>query len=162
MKESKSQWRLSFRLRTLFVVVAVLGTILGLLGNEWRYLRREAIAAKELETLGAEIVPEGVGEEVAWWHKLRWAILGKRVEEIYLSDTSITDLTPLTAFKHLRVVHLDGTEVSDITPLFGLKNLDWVVLANSKVSDEQVQAFRKAFPECEVSVDLPTQSGKTF
>ncbi|MCL2568816.1 MAG: leucine-rich repeat domain-containing protein [Oscillospiraceae bacterium] len=52
-----------------------------------------------------------------------------------LSDTSLTDLSPLAGLTNLTDLHLGGNQISDLTPLAGLTNLTALSLDMNQISD---------------------------
>lgn len=71
------------------------------------------------------------------------------LEELNLSHTKVTDLSPLTGLPSLRMVTANMTPVRKLpstTP--SLKKLD---IVSSKVKEADVTTFRKANPDCQVS-----------
>jgi len=52
-----------------------------------------------------------------------------------LSNTKITDITPIQYLSKLVWINLDKTKVSDISPLSKLTNLRWISIEHTKVSD---------------------------
>jgi Leucine-rich repeat (LRR) protein len=69
---------------------------------------------------------------------------------LYLSNTQVSDLSPLAEFKNLAYLHIGDTRVNDLSPLAELKNLRELYLRNTQVSDEQVQELRQALPNCNI------------
>ncbi len=65
-----------------------------------------------------------------------------------LSNTQVSDLSPLAELKNLEWLTLDNTQVSDLSPLAELKNLYYLELYIKQVSDEQVRELRQALPNC--------------
>ena len=57
------------------------------------------------------------------------------VWEIVLTDTLVSDITPLRDLSTLECLSLDGTLVSDISPLANLSSLEWLTLGGTSVSD---------------------------
>lgn len=74
-----------------------------------------------------------------------------RLRSLALDEKNVTDVAPLAALESLRDLSLDGAPISDIMPLAKLSGLKYLMLPNSPVKQEQVDAFRIASPNCEVS-----------
>jgi internalin A len=54
-----------------------------------------------------------------------------------LSDTNISDLTPLTNFSQLKWLILRKNQIADLQPLSNLKSLTHLFLSDNKISDIQ-------------------------
>ena len=65
---------------------------------------------------------------------------------LYLSDTNISDLSPLAGLTGLQSLYLSRTEVSDLSPLAGLKGLHVLGLSCTKVSGASVAELRRSLP----------------
>jgi len=159
-------WRrrwLTYSLRSLFVLVTVMAFGLAWVAHERRQSQREAQIADELRALGATVefarlfdVPNDAKstdspEEQSWWRTALGELLGPRVVSVREYRGELTDLSPLTHLKHLKVLFLerrpDGliwlleqvvptrTRVRDLSPLAALKNLKWLQLNSTEVSD---------------------------
>jgi Leucine-rich repeat (LRR) protein len=55
--------------------------------------------------------------------------------ELWLINTQITDLTPLTGLSNLTTLWLDNTQITDLTPLTSLSNLTTLSLYNTQITD---------------------------
>ena len=54
---------------------------------------------------------------------------------LYLSNTQVTDLSPLTVLTHLNILYLSNTQVTDLSPLSVLTQLKELYLSNTQVTD---------------------------
>jgi len=63
-----------------------------------------------------------------------------------LSDTDVSDLSPLARLTGLRTLGLYGTKVSDLSPLAGLTGLQSLYLSGTKVSGASVAELRRSLP----------------
>ncbi|HEO65461.1 MAG TPA: hypothetical protein ENI73_06260 [Spirochaetes bacterium] len=63
-------------------------------------------------------------------------------------------MTSLSKLKKLRELYLNSTDVSDISPLKRLKNLKKLRLDSTKVSKKDILALKKALPDCKISSDF--------
>jgi Leucine-rich repeat (LRR) protein len=61
-----------------------------------------------------------------------------KLEILNLSQTKVSDLSPLTGLQNLRSLKLRDTQVSDLNPLADLKKLQYVFLLKSELSKEQI------------------------
>ncbi|MDF2651684.1 MAG: hypothetical protein K0Q73_7489, partial [Paenibacillus sp.] len=59
----------------------------------------------------------------------------KKLKEIRILYSQVQDITPLEALTNLESLYLDGNFVSDLTPLKNLSNLKILYLANNNISD---------------------------
>ncbi len=70
-----------------------------------------------------------------------------RLQEVYLSNTTVTDLRPLAGLKDLRWLDLEDTQVTDLWPLAGLTRLQWLYLNETPVTDftplERIKSLRQ-------------------
>ncbi len=97
----------------------------------------------------------------------------RNLKEIYCHDTEVEDLSPLKNLNKLRYLNCKNTKVKDISILSGLKNLEVIIFENTKVnsldslknlkrlkiincknteiSEENIEKFKKRFPEVKVN-----------
>jgi uncharacterized protein YkwD len=54
---------------------------------------------------------------------------------LYLCGNYITDLSPLSGLKELRILMADNNRISDLTPLAELTNLQYLYMNNNRISD---------------------------
>ncbi len=66
-----------------------------------------------------------------------------RLENLDLSETSVTDLSPLSSCSNLKVLRLNGCQVVDLTPLAGLTQLEELQICQTDVSDLSALASLK-------------------
>ena len=57
------------------------------------------------------------------------------LEFLYLSDTSISDISSLSGLTSLTMLNLSDTSISDISSLSGLTSLKWLYLSDTSISD---------------------------
>ncbi|MEL6999893.1 MAG: leucine-rich repeat domain-containing protein, partial [Pseudomonadota bacterium] len=57
------------------------------------------------------------------------------LQELYLDNTQVSDLSPLQGLSGLQMLRLTNTQVSDLYPLQGLSGLQGLSLNNTQVSD---------------------------
>lgn len=74
------------------------------------------------ETLSIKTLPPEIAD-------LMW------LEELYLDNTKISDLSPLSSLTELKELYLDSVKVTDLTPLSNLKGLEKLWLNKSQVAD---------------------------
>ena len=74
---------------------------------------------------------------------------------MYLSDNDISDITPLSKLITLEELGLYKNDITDVTPLFGLVNLKKLELFDNPISDKDIQALKKALPNCEIILENP-------
>jgi len=125
-----------FRLRTLLIVVTVLSVPLGWVGWMLGEVRRERATKTWVEEKGGRvhILSGTTGDERSWWKKNTDKWFRERVWAVRLSNTQVSDLSPLAELKNLERLQFSNTQVSDLSPLAELKNLEWLSLS-SQVSD---------------------------
>ncbi|MBW4460651.1 MAG: leucine-rich repeat domain-containing protein [Nodosilinea sp. WJT8-NPBG4] len=58
-----------------------------------------------------------------------------QLSELYLDQTQVSDLSPLSGLTQLRILSLSQTQVSDLSPLSGLTQLSELYLDQTQVSD---------------------------
>lgn len=77
------------------------------------------------------------------------------LEYVELFMQKITDLTPLAGHTHLLDLNLCHNDITDLTPLYSCTNLQrlWISY-NRHLSMEQIEAFRKAVPGCQVEYEV--------
>ena len=150
----KLRWY-QFSLRTLLIVVLVLGVGLGLLGRKVQRIRREEEAAlKFVEMRGMIRADRSRSMLDHWVHRLCGGIPECPVTNVSLDGTDVTntDLEYLKDLPDLEFLSLTYTRVTDtgLEHLKELTNLRELHLANTQVTDEGVEKFQKALPNCEV------------
>jgi len=145
---------LRFSLRTLLIVVTVLSAPLGWVGRQLLLVRRERPAIAWVEKMGGKVSFHSIIAKRSWWEKTTDKWFGRRVAEVNLSNTQVSDLSPLTGLKYIKVLELQYSQVSDLSPLAELKNLKLLRLHNTQVSDEQVQKLRQVLPNCEIRLPI--------
>lgn len=57
------------------------------------------------------------------------------MEDLFLTNHSIKDITPIAKLKKLTFLALDGNQITDLTPLSGLNALENLVIVENKVSN---------------------------
>ena len=58
-----------------------------------------------------------------------------KLEELYLSENNIVDVTPLAGLPKLRRLSLRENAITDVTPLSKLPNLEWLDIRGNNISD---------------------------
>lgn len=85
---------------------------------------------------------------------LTWLSRLSGLQELYLSNTSVTDegLKELACLTGLRRLYIYHTEITDdgLENLCALKGLRWLTLSGTQTTDEGLAAFRTAMPSCKV------------
>ena len=164
----RRRW-LRFSLRTLLVVMLLLGVLFGVLGSMAQEARRQRKVVADLREMGAQFVFSG--EEPSMPELLDIGYC-RRVIECHFDNPQVADVTPLAELKNLRWLDLEctqvadvtplaelkklegldlsGTQVADVTPLAELKNLNVLYLVNTQVTDEQVNDLQQALPDCTI------------
>ena len=72
-----------------------------------------------------------------------------QLEYLEIFTGSITDLTPLAGLKNLKHLNIANNQITDISPLFEL-DLERLWLARNPIPQEQIDEFRRRFPNCQV------------
>ncbi len=128
---------LRFSLRTLLIVVTVLSVPLGWIGWRLQQVRRERATIIWIEKMGGNVSfhHQFETDPRSWWKESTDRWFGERVGYVNLHHPQVSDLSPLTEFKNLKVLDLGKTQVSDLSPLAELKNLSTLYLGNTQVSD---------------------------
>ena len=82
------------------------------------------------------------------------------LEYVELFMQNITDLTPLANHTHLVDLNLCHNHISDLTPLYSCTSLKrlWISY-NEELSMEQIEAFQKALPDCQVEYQVYSSTG---
>lgn len=75
------------------------------------------------------------------------------VKHLDLSDNKISNLSPLSSLKTLETLDLRNNKISDVTALSGLTNLKQLWLGGNELSSDQIDALKKALPNCYISVE---------
>jgi len=119
-----------FSLRTLLILVTVLGAVLGWVGWELQQVRKEKEAIAWVIEVGGEI---GYRQEPPFFSMDRW--FGARATEADLHGRRTSNLSMLAKLKHLETLNLCGTTATDLSPLSELKNLRTLDISYTKAID---------------------------
>ncbi len=84
-----------------------------------------------------------------------------KLEYLEIFTGHITDLSPLRGLKNLKHLNIANNEIDDITPLFEL-NLERLWMSRNPIPQEQIDEFRRRFPNCEVDTTLSNPTGGTW
>ncbi|PHS11939.1 MAG: hypothetical protein COA78_08765 [Blastopirellula sp.] len=177
-----------FSVRTLMIITALLCVGFGYLGLKMRRAQkqREVVAwvqehrgfVNHSYNYNDEGVSNGFMSPVPLWLQNRggedffFAVAG-----VYLSggfNSDLTDISPLSQFKYLKVVdiqntqvtdltplahhskiiklNLAGTPVTDLSPLLGMNSLRYLDLYKSNVPKEEIARIQMVLPNCEINV----------
>ena len=136
--------RLSFSLRNLLVVVTVAGVLLG-----WkvREVNRRMRVVEWVRTVGGFVtynyeydennkwIPNADPPGPTWLRNLIGVDYLAKVTRINLSNSRVTDLSPLAEITTLESLSLCGTPVVDLTPLRELTSLRTLNATRTQVAD---------------------------
>lgn len=75
-----------------------------------------------------------------------------KLVELDLSNTQVTDLSPLANLTKLRNLCLYNTPVTDLSPLKGLRNLEHLGLHGTTVTEKEMQKLAKSLPNCRIEL----------
>ena len=76
----------------------------------------------------------------------------KHLKTISLYNNEITNLTPLSGMKKLEFLYLRNNQITDLSPLYGLKKLDVLTLDdNPNLTRAEIEKLQKALPYCKIS-----------
>ncbi len=141
-----------FSMRTLLIVVTVLSVPLGWVGWRLGQVRRERATIIWTVKMGGKVSFHSriAIAKRSWWEKTTDKWFGERVRSVNLSNTQVSDLSPLAELKNLERLWVQRTQVSNLSPLSELKNLEMLCLQTKQVSDEQVQELMQTLPNCEI------------
>lgn len=84
-----------------------------------------------------------------------------KLEYLEIFTGHLTDISVLAELKNLKHLNMANNKISDITPLFEL-NLERLFLSRNPIPKEQIEAFRKRFPNCDVDSVLSNPTGGTW
>ena len=134
---SQRRW-FQLRLRTLLALVTLCSLLLGWISWEQERRRQEQTTIAWVEEMGGR---QGFFHRLGlgWWER-NWEVntdklFGDLLREIWLTETNVTDLSPLAELKNLEVLRVEETKVYDLSPLVELKSLKFIKLSNTLVSD---------------------------
>ncbi len=82
------------------------------------------------------------------------------LESLILSGNKVTDLTALSGLKNLRTLYLDGNPVESLEPLYELSALSTLDIRSREITDTELEALKKALPNCSVFSDTPIEEVK--
>ena len=136
-------------------------TALVLTGNGLSSSDRTAIASlTNLESLS--IGDCGVSD-------LRFLSSLKKLTFLQISDNAVRDLSPLSSLTGLKNLYIDKNPVTSLEPLYALTGLRTLSMKGVDVSKAQLDALKKALPNCSVYADAVeetvkeiTLGGRTF
>jgi len=67
-----------------------------------------------------------------------------------LNDNVVSDLSPLSKLKDIKVLYLERNRITSVTALAGLEQLEMVNLGGNPIPRSEVEALRKALPNCRI------------
>jgi len=73
------------------------------------------------------------------------------LEQLFLLNTPISEVSPLAKLTRLKTLDLGHTQVTDLSPLANLTKLKTLWLNDTNVTDEEVAKLQKALPNCRIS-----------
>jgi Leucine-rich repeat (LRR) protein len=124
-----------YRLRTLLIVLTVLSLPLGWVGWRLAEVHRERSAITWVYKQGGQVGFIEMPGKRSRWEESKGMWFRRSVESVDLSDSKVSDLSPLTKLKQIKSLVLNNTSVSDLSPLAELQNLKELDLNNTPVSD---------------------------
>lgn len=151
----KQRWW-QFSLRTLLIVFTVLAVALCWIGWKLEQGKRQLEVVAWIENLGGKVSTQGTFRWQTWTEEffggkvvvvdlsdthvsdlspLAQLMNPETVEIVLLNDTQVSDLSSLPYFKNLTSLYLGYTPVSDLSPLRKFKNLEYLYLENTMVAD---------------------------
>ncbi len=160
----KLRW-CQFRLRTLLLVVPILGIGLGWLGVSLRQLK-EIVDRRQLEDRLQRAGGHSSDEYKRGGRVWKWAKASTdaalecledlpQLQILDLTDSQVTDagLEHVKKLVHLERLFLDGTGVTDagLEHLKGLTELRVLQLYATQVTDAGVANLQKALPNCKIN-----------
>lgn len=74
----------------------------------------------------------------------------QNLRRLCCANTGVRSLEPLAGLQQLEVLSISNTAISSLTPIRGLMRLRRLRCANTAVSREELEAFRREHPFCEV------------
>ena len=78
----------------------------------------------------------------------------RRLKRLTFAFTTVRDLSPVADIRSLKRLDLGITQISDLTLLMGLKNLESLRIYYTPATQDQIDALRKALPNCKVECDV--------
>ena len=142
----KRRW-FRFSLRTLLVLMTVLGAVFGWLGVRVNRARKQREAVAWVQQLGGtvyydyEIDDDGYRLQDAEPPGPEWLRGYVRIDflddvrAVDLDGTQVSNVAPLAGLTSLKELHLCDTQVKDVTLLAGLTSLELLKLSGTQVSD---------------------------
>jgi hypothetical protein len=159
----KRRW-FQFRLRTLFVVVAVVALPLGWLSWRIEHKRRERAAVAAIEELGGLALYEwqlgrfGIPNPPGppWLRRLFGDDFFGNVKVVFLDSNEILadgDLVHLTAFANLESLIIRSSKLTDagLIHLKGLRSMFNLSLECECLTDNGVADLQRALPNCDIN-----------
>ena len=121
-----------FRLRNLLALIAIASGVLGWFVFELDQRQGEKQAIAWVEEMGGQVISH---PEISWWEKTKDKWFGEIVRAVAISNTQVSDISPVAELKNLKFLSLNGTHVSNLSPLAELKKLETLGLTVTQVSD---------------------------
>ena len=72
------------------------------------------------------------------------------LKTLVLFSNEVSDIAPLRNMTNLETLYLSNNKITDVSPLFGLQNLKYLSLGGNPINVEQIDALKKALPNCYV------------
>ena len=74
----------------------------------------------------------------------------RKTLQLNLSETKVTNLSPLKGLTNLQELNLYGTKVTDLSPLKELMKLQQLKLRETQVPDSAIEELQKAIPKLRI------------
>lgn len=81
----------------------------------------------------------------------------KSLTFLQISDNSISDLSALNSLSSLKTLYIDNNPIDDFSPLCSLSNLRTLSMKGIPITSTQLNALRKALPNCNIYADEPDE-----
>ena len=72
------------------------------------------------------------------------------IRRLCCANTKVHSLKPLSRLQQLEVLSISNTSITSLAPIWGLMRLRRLRCANTAVSNDELDAFRREHPNCEV------------
>jgi internalin A len=74
-------------------------------------------------------------------------IYSKTLEQLFLSDNKIKDISKVVELENLESIFLEKNQIKDFSPLFSLKRLQYINIRGNRITKKNAEKLKEHLPE---------------